>query len=159
MENASNALIMAGGILLGIMILSFGIILFSIFGSFTKEQQEEISSVNLYQFNSQFTKYEGDGNTAHDIVTIINLVKTINDPNNTNMSQREFAPVSVIVNHIQPNSLGFSTMRENDTQHVSEENLRNFLKYSYDAEGKPIRTYSCSVNYNNQGKVNQILFQ
>ena len=55
MENASKALLMAAGVLIGILILSLAVFLFANFGSASAEinRQNEIKRIN--EFNAQFT--------------------------------------------------------------------------------------------------------
>lgn len=81
MENASKALLMAATVLIGVMLLSFIFVVFRIFGNFSKEQQIQISDKTTQQFNMQFLVYEGNNKTAHDIVSVINLVKDIRESN------------------------------------------------------------------------------
>lgn len=79
MENASKALIMAGGILIGVMILSIAAYLIVEFGGASSQMYEQMSETDISQFNSQFTKYEGRTDLrAHDIVSIANLAKNNN---------------------------------------------------------------------------------
>lgn len=59
MENASKALIMAASVLLGVMIISFAVYLFSTFGSYSNEVYLEMEARRMDAFNSQFTKYYG----------------------------------------------------------------------------------------------------
>lgn len=79
MENASNALLMAAAVLIGIMILSTGVYLFVQFSSTSRQISNQLSDNKIAQFNSQFTKYEGSTEiTAHDIVSVANLAKQNN---------------------------------------------------------------------------------
>ena len=74
MENASKALLMAGAVLLGIMVLSLGIFLFSSFGGTSSQIHDNIEENQATQFNSQFTSYVGKDNvTIHDVVSMAKL--------------------------------------------------------------------------------------
>ena len=66
MENATRAFIMAAGVLLGVLILSLGIYLFSIFGQYSANAYETMEKNQITQFNSQFFKYYG--NTTYSYV-------------------------------------------------------------------------------------------
>lgn len=79
MENASNGLLMAGSVLIGVMVLSLFVYLFSSMGSMTKDFQEDINYTSVQKFNEQFEKYIGrtDINT-HEALTVYNLVQAIN---------------------------------------------------------------------------------
>ena len=57
MENASKALIIAGAILLAILIISLGILIYNQASSVV--QDNAMSTVEIQQFNQQFTQYEG----------------------------------------------------------------------------------------------------
>ena len=87
MENASRALLIAAGVLVGVLLLSLAVYLFTIFGNFGSEMSIQMNQENISEFNSQFTKYEshqdenGDWQNlcrAQDVVTIANLAKENN---------------------------------------------------------------------------------
>lgn len=79
MENASNALLMVAAVLIGVMIISIGVYLFSVFGDTTSAIEDQIEQSQIAQFNSQFTKFEGLENcTIYDVVTTINLAQSNN---------------------------------------------------------------------------------
>lgn len=74
MENASKALLMAAGILIGMLILSLAVYLFVSFGTTAAELHKQKEEQQLQQFNSQFTSYVGkEGITIYDVVTVANL--------------------------------------------------------------------------------------
>ena len=71
MENASKALLMAAGVLIGVLILSLAIYLFVSFGQTSAEINEKNRKQQIVQFNSQYTVYLGrDDITIYDIRTI-----------------------------------------------------------------------------------------
>lgn len=80
MENASKALLMAAGVLIGVLILSLAVYLFANFGMASAEvhKQKDISDIN--KFNTQFTSYEGKECLIQDVVSVVNLA--INNNNN-----------------------------------------------------------------------------
>jgi len=74
MENASKALFMAAGVLVGILILSLAVYLFTTFGATSAKIHKQNEENQLNQFNAQFTSYEGKGdNTIYDVITVANL--------------------------------------------------------------------------------------
>jgi len=74
MENASKALLMAAGVLIGVLILTLAVYLFATFGATSAELHKQQATDKLNQFNSQFTSYEGkDGLTIYDAITVANL--------------------------------------------------------------------------------------
>lgn len=74
MENATNGLMMAGSVLIGIILLSLFVYMFSSMGNITKEFESTMSEQSIRKFNEPFEKYIGrtDLNT-HDLLTILNL--------------------------------------------------------------------------------------
>lgn len=79
MENASKALIMAAGVLIGLLILSLAVYLIVSFGTTSRTLHKQNEEQQIAQFNSQFTAYEGkEGITIHDIVSIANLATETN---------------------------------------------------------------------------------
>ena len=75
MENASRALLMAGGILLGILILSLMVTLFASSSSLSKTYDQSKQSETIQKFNTNFTQYVGHDLTIHQVLTIYNFAK------------------------------------------------------------------------------------
>ena len=80
MENASKALIMAGGVLIGVLIISLAVYLFVSFGQTSAEINSQNAQKQISQFNSQFTSYEGNINLQYMMLLrwLILLWKIIN---------------------------------------------------------------------------------
>ena len=72
MENASKALIMAASVLIGVVISSLAVDLFSSFSGSANEIAGQIEEGQLQQFNNQFTSYED----KKDDLTIFSEHKT-----------------------------------------------------------------------------------
>ena len=73
MENAVKALLMAAGVLIGVLVLSLGATLYSSKSSYTDEVHENLEQNALDKFNAQFTGYVRDDLTIQDIVTVANI--------------------------------------------------------------------------------------
>ncbi len=79
MENASKALVMAAGVLIGLLILSLAVYLFASFAGTSAELHRENAQKQVDQFNSQFTSLVGkEGITIYDVVSIANLATETN---------------------------------------------------------------------------------
>lgn len=79
MENASKALLMAAGVLIGILILSLAVYLFASFGSTSAELHKQKEEQQINQFNTQFTSYvEKEEVNIYDVVTVANLATETN---------------------------------------------------------------------------------
>ena len=73
MENASKALLMAGGILVGVLILALMITLFISSSKISSEYDNTKQITGVQQFNVNFTKYLGQDLTIHQVITITNF--------------------------------------------------------------------------------------
>ena len=83
MENASKALIIAGAILLAILIISLGILIYNQASSVV--QDNAMSTVEIQQFNQQFTQYEGSsvrGSTVRALYQAV-LSNNVSQDSNT----------------------------------------------------------------------------
>lgn len=82
MENASKALIMAAGVLIGVIILSMAVYLFSVLGGYASKTQNRIDENKLSQFNDRFLKYADLTNlTIRDLITVKNYALENNKEN------------------------------------------------------------------------------
>lgn len=91
MENATKALIIAGAVLIGIILLSIGVALWRNYANFSKENAQSTRAQQLEEFNVKFRKYEYNSQatkedeknyiTAQDVRTIANLAKDYNEKN------------------------------------------------------------------------------
>lgn len=78
MENASKALLMAAGILVGILILALIVTLFVSFGGIPKEYAQTKQAEEIQQFNVNFYKYLGQDLNTHQVLTICNFARAKN---------------------------------------------------------------------------------
>ena len=92
MENASKALIMAASVLLGIMIISVGVALFTSFSEFSRNTLEKVEESKISEWNNNYLKYYGNVTviengrekitpilvTAHEIISVANHAKQNN---------------------------------------------------------------------------------
>lgn len=77
MENATKALLMSAGVLIGMIILALGVYLYSTIGNYVRTSQEEMNNQSIIKFNTQFYNYtsteEKKEFSFQDIITIANL--------------------------------------------------------------------------------------
>lgn len=155
MENASNALIIAGGILIGLLIISLAVYIFIDFGSTSAKINKQNEEQQLIQFNSKFTVYEGKKDlTIHDIVTVAGYAKENNkyygdDDNDTYYVDNYKIKVTI-------------TSSRGITDELEKKDLSTYNKQIKDELGidnKEIPTYSCSITYHDNGRVAAITFK
>ena len=79
MDNASKALIIAGGMLIAIMVASLFVYLFTTYGNYAENMYDRINQRQLTEANNEYTKYEGaSDNTIYDVITVANKAKDHN---------------------------------------------------------------------------------
>lgn len=146
MENASKALIMAGGILIGILILSLAVYLFADFGKTSAEINEQNAQSQLTQFNSKFTSYEGkEGITIYDIITVASYAKENNDYYENDYEYKIIVKIDNKEIQDNINDIQYTLIKE-EQKYITKTNLY-------------LPTYSCKIEkYNNNGRVRTIKF-
>ena len=159
MENASKALIMAAGVLIGIMILTIAVYLFATFGGRSAELHKQIERDRLNQFNAQFTSYESNNEiTIYDVISVANLAKQSNINNGfetIDTSANSFYVSVDVVTKRNGSKKEFSNI-ESWTQNKYEQDL--LLKEETINEVLP--TYKCKVTINQvTERVNKVEFQ
>ena len=82
-ENLSRALMMAAEILIGILLLTIMVYIFSIGKEFTDTINDNIQLKAILEFNAKFEKYNQKQDlTAQDVVTLANMIKDYNSDEN-----------------------------------------------------------------------------
>lgn len=123
MENASRALLIAAGVIVGVLVLSVGVALFSIFGDSSKNIIDKLEQSKITEYNNNFYKYYGNNIiiTAHDIVTITNFARKANIDGQV----QDFAGYSQSSDYIQI-----------DVKNKNEAEIKNFEKKEDDTANK-----------------------
>ena len=86
MENATKALLIAGGILIAMLVISLGVLIFMNYREVGTAFVLRISTTQIRKFNSNFTKFEGrEDITIQEIISLANFVKDYNEKNNANI--------------------------------------------------------------------------
>lgn len=152
MENASKALLMAAGVLMGVVILSLAAYLFVTFSSSADDVKSEIANNQLNKFNSQFLAYEQrEDLTVYDILTAVNLAENNNkyyqlEPGDTNY-------ITVKVDNSVVNSTDIEKKIKPESLEKEGEMKENNLG------GKSLKNYRCNVLLSDiTGRVNAVNF-
>ena len=92
MENASKALLIAGSVLIGILLLTLFVYLYTQLSENASNVYSTLDHAEISKFNQKFLNYEGRENlTIQDVVTIVNMAK------DNNKEQRKQVTISVKV--------------------------------------------------------------
>ena len=138
MENASKALIIAGAVLIGILIISMGVLLATTLQKTAKTYYTSMNTNEIQKFNSEITKNfiienENTYITAQGIITLKNILNT--------ETYKDFVTVKPdSVTEIKNNEKFLKT-------HGTEMDENN---------NKKIKRYSVEAKYSDQGMINKI---
>lgn len=78
MENASKALLMAGGVLIALLVISLAVLAFNQMSQYKKNQSDLVKDKQLAEFNEGYTQYIRDDLNGIDLVTLANKVVDYN---------------------------------------------------------------------------------
>lgn len=78
MENASKALLMAGGILIALLVLGALLLMFNQLSDYQRSNTELVNRSQISEFNAQFTQYARNDLQGYDLISLINKVVEYN---------------------------------------------------------------------------------
>ena len=144
MENASRALMMAAGVLIGLMILSLAVYLITSFGSASAEAHRTNEQNRINEFNTQFTQYEGRQDiTIHDIVTVVNLARSNNEEYDLTEQTSNNSNYYITVNAKIASDGYKANMQDLETKDLNEIVTNEISTLSEGSSNLPL--YSCTV--------------
>jgi len=156
MENAAKALLMAGGTLIAILVMSLAIYLFVTFGQDAQMLNERIEDIQLVKFNAQFNVYFGRNDLKiHDVISIVNLAQ---ENNNYYKSYQDYEDSYKITINVS------NTSYKNNATEWSEDDKQNVIKEYSEIEagtGNIKYTFSClaGASYHSNGRISNIDFR
>lgn len=171
MENASKALLMAGGILIAILILALLVRTFTNISSFQKSQLTQEEEEQLIAFNEQYTKYLNQyvygtevisvinkslNNTSHKITTKIKFANNGNgftyNVHTYNYAKKEYESKTVTIKR------GEELKIVNDEENNST--VEQFIGSLSEAGEINNMAFKCTnIGYDSNGRVNTITFE
>lgn len=143
MENATQALMIAVGVLIGLLLLSLGVYLFNMISEYAGDTERQMSQTSVAQFNDKFLKNNGLTNlTIQDVITIKNYASDVNSQEGTFDN-----------GYVEVNFTNSGKRWELATQTIFEKNDEELLKDNAD------KTFGCHVEIDTTiGKVNKVYF-
>lgn len=152
MENATQALLIVGGILLAILILSIGVIIYNSHSNTADAITTRWSTVELNKYNSTFQIYEGRTDvTAQEIVSLISL------------SQQREGAISIFVKTKTGTIIGNNNVTAWDkskmTQFLSDHIVTTVKKPAGTTKQNTFSYVTDSIRYDEDGKICEIAFK
>ena len=78
MENATKALLIAAGVLIGIIILSMLLLGYNQISNYYQQQSDNLSLKQIVELNKKFTNYDGKTIRGNEMLSVINSVVDYN---------------------------------------------------------------------------------
>lgn len=109
MENASKALLMAGGILITMIVVSLGLYIMQNMAESSAHFYERMEQDKIVEFNNKFERYggqdlnnSGEDLVLQDIITLVNLARDFNIKNELTEGDESFIKISSSVKPLKP---------------------------------------------------------
>ena len=141
MENASKALVIAAGVLLGIVVLSMGVLLRATLQGTADTYTATLDANEIKKYNSNFTVFERrEDITPQEIATVVSIARETNRSTKVSLSTPEGFYENLVLEW---------TSGDLDFESNKSEFLRNNIT----------RKYKCNlIDYDDDGRVKQIMF-
>lgn len=154
MENASNALIIAGGVLIGVLLLSIIVVAFQGAADLAKSYDTSIASTSLQAFNNTFEKFQDSDVNIHDIITLAHFAKDYNTKNLLEKTDSIYITVKCESTELQDKT-------DSELLNFLEENTFSKLANGQENSEGNLQKYKCKdIQYNkNTGVVTEITFE
>ena len=173
MENATKALYMVAGVLIGLLVLAAFILVFRKGGQTLETIDNRKASEAIAEYNSKLIIYNRDNNNIFDVITACNMAFDINTKN-------MFDSINGLGIQIDIDGTKYSLQRGDDLQvkgEIGGKKLTSFINVNI--EGKTLgeiekieetkddikqtiheycHTFTGQVEYDSTGRINQINF-
>lgn len=152
-ENSTNALMIAAGVLISVLIISVAVYLFKSSADFAESYYTEIDSKTTQAFNNEFEIYNTDNVTIQDMVSIANFARDTNIKNGVENDKNNSIYIQVILYN---GSKHLETMDREELYQFMEENT-----FIDNDPAKGEQKYKCKgIEYDeNTQRVNKITFE
>ena len=152
-ENSTNALMIAAGVLISVMIISLAVYLFKSSADFAETYYADINSKTVQAFNNKFEIYNTDNVTIQDIITLANFARDTNISNGVENDKKNSIYIQVILYN---GSIHLETMDREDLYKFMEENT--FINNDPKSGTQKFKCKGIEYDENTQ-KVNKITFE
>ena len=157
MENASKALLMAGGILIALLVIGLFILMLAGLSDFQNSQNDIKKDSQIAKFNNEYMAYEKDDLTIMELKTIYNKIMSHNSKNPEMLIEFN-GYTGVGDTHNTLDKLG--KYISGDTETEIEDVILNSEFSEIDEVIKMKTSYKCiEIKYSDDGYINSIFFK
>ena len=98
MENASKALIMAGGILIALLVIGALVLMFNQLSYYQRTETDSEKTQQLADFNKEYLKYTYDDIKGYELISLVNKVIDYNIKEEVGNSVDYTKKITVVIN-------------------------------------------------------------
>lgn len=131
MENASKALIMAGGVLIALIILGALILMFNSLSAYQDSTDENLKEAQIVEFNSQYSTYDRNDVRGSDLYSLLNRAVDYNERKSykgTVGKEISYEPIEIMftLKDIQKLSYDSNNILFTSLQYIENSNVSQF---------------------------------
>jgi len=130
MENASKALLIAGGVLLSILIVSIMLYMYTSIRNVSETETEVLKAEKLSEFNMQFESYNLKSMYGTDIISVINQANAVNEKYEKTIVTIELSINDTFYDITIQNKLNVSTGKYEKEDEIKIEQLKGGRTYT-----------------------------
>lgn len=164
MENVSKALLIAGAVLIGVLLLYVYNNSMGITNQFSSSYAHTIEMEKLEKYNADFVKNTNAELNMYEVVSLMNKVLYIDEACSFNSNYGHYITVNLSLKH-KPIMQDFLRQYWNSTENKFDYNryhtdIYNYL-YEYHDNGtiKDVKHFNLSIDNYNAGMVSEITFE
>ncbi len=163
MENASKALLMAGGILIALLILGALIMMFTSLQDYQNSNDARTKNTQIAEFNNQFEPYNKDGLTLMELKSVYNKIESNNNQHskdiNGNIDRKSGYFIDDNIEEIFKKEIEIKRGGVTVKGRILFEDFKNSFKTLEDQFKQYARFKCTEIEYNNpEGRISKIFF-
>lgn len=161
MENASKALLMAGGILIALLILGALILLMTNLQSYQRNNDEIEKNAQIAEFNSQFEPYNKDNLTLMEIKSVYNKLESHNAQHPEYKIEHNIEDVLAKKTiSVKTGVVDMTGTEKTEERHIPVDEFKNSFKTLEDTFKQKARFNCTGIKYENpEGRISGIFFE
>ena len=153
MDNAPKALLMAGGILFTLIVISIFIMSYNKITEMSQQKQDALNVKEIVKFNEPFISYQKKEMYGTDIISVLHLAISNNKRYNVENSGEEYYVKIIVEDNVADNVA-------DDYSFNNMDNAKDYCeKHKTDDEAFKGSVFQCKeVNYDSNGRVKEMTF-
>lgn len=121
MENASKALLMAGGVLIALMVIAALLLMFNSLSSYQETGTQDTREAQVVEFNNQYETYLRDNVRGSEMISLMNRINDYNTRKGDN-SDEQYQEMQISISGINVENLKYD---QDDTKIIKSSYTQN----------------------------------